>query len=199
VTLPASYFDNVYADAADPWGFTDRWYEQRKRDLTLAMLPQAQYASAFEAGCSIGVLTQSLATRCRSLLAVDISAAAVEAADQRCAELAHVTVQQAQLPADWPAGGFDLIVLSEIGYYFDNADLALVARRACAASQTLIAVHWRHPVEDYPLTGDMVHAALVHAAGSHGLTHLAEYRDADISADVWTRESRSVAQRMGLT
>ena len=30
VTLPPAYFDAMYQAAADPWGFEDRWYEQRK-------------------------------------------------------------------------------------------------------------------------------------------------------------------------
>ena len=39
MTLPGDYFDGVYAAGPDPWGFTDRWYEERKRAVTLAALP----------------------------------------------------------------------------------------------------------------------------------------------------------------
>ena len=39
-----------------------------------------RYASAFEPGCSIGVLTAQLAPRCDRLLACDVAAAAVESA-----------------------------------------------------------------------------------------------------------------------
>jgi hypothetical protein len=54
VTLPPAYFDAMYQAAADPWGFGDRWYEQRKYAVSLAMLPAVRYRSAFEPGCSIG-------------------------------------------------------------------------------------------------------------------------------------------------
>jgi hypothetical protein len=52
VTLPPSYFDAMYQAAADPWGFEDRWYEQRKYAVSLALFPAARYRSAFEPGCS---------------------------------------------------------------------------------------------------------------------------------------------------
>ncbi len=50
VTLRADYFDAMYASAADPWGFEDRWYEQRKYAISLAQLPAARYRRAFEPG-----------------------------------------------------------------------------------------------------------------------------------------------------
>ena len=46
VTLPRTYFDAMYQEAADPWGFEDRWYEQRKFSVSLAMLPAVRYRSA---------------------------------------------------------------------------------------------------------------------------------------------------------
>ena len=34
------YFDQLYQDNDDPWHYQQRWYEQRKRQLCLAALPQ---------------------------------------------------------------------------------------------------------------------------------------------------------------
>ena len=65
------YFDRLYAEDPDPWGFEDRWYEHRKYDLTMAALPEPRYRSGFEPGCSIGVLSERLADRCDSLLVCD--------------------------------------------------------------------------------------------------------------------------------
>ena len=73
VTLPAGYFDAMYQAAVDPWGFEERWYEQRKYAISLAQLPAARYRRAFEPGCSVGVLTQMLARRCDTLLACDLA------------------------------------------------------------------------------------------------------------------------------
>jgi len=68
VTLGGDYFDAMYEAATDPWGFEDRWYEQRKYAISLALLPERRYRHAFEPGCSIGVLSGMLAGRCDRLL-----------------------------------------------------------------------------------------------------------------------------------
>lgn len=198
MTLPREYFDALYAAAQDPWGFRSRWYEERKRALTMALLPDARYRTGYEPGCSVGVLTRRLAGRCDRLLATDVSAAAVTAATAATADLPQVRVGTATLPADWPRAVFDLVVISELGYYFDVDDLRELASRAVAGTQTLVAVHWRHPVADYPLRGDEVHAVLGAAAARAGLTRLARHRDADLTADVWARDGRSVATRTGV-
>jgi SAM-dependent methyltransferase len=199
MTLPGSYFDDLYATAADPWGFADRWYEDRKRALSLALLPDRRYATAYEPGCSIGVLTAALATRCGHLLATDISASAIRSARARCAHLPGVTVEQATLPADWPSRAFDLVVLSELCYYFDATDARTVAERAAGSARTLLAVHWRHKVQDYPRDGDAAHASVARAAAAFDLRRVGEYRDDDIVAAVWAVDGRSVAERGGLT
>lgn len=199
MTLPAQYFDDLYAATEDPWGFRDRWYEKRKRALTLALLPAPRYNRVFEPGCSIGVLTHDLAGRCASLLATDLAASAVDAATARCAHLAHVRVELATHPLDWPGGSFDLVVLSEVLYYFSSDDVRSVAQQAFSSTGTLLAVHWRHPVADYPLTGDAVHEVLEQQALLQGMQRLAHYLDEDLVADVWSRDGRSVATRTGLT
>jgi hypothetical protein len=69
MNTPAAYFEQLYSDSSDPWSLSEQWYVQRKYDHTLAALPQRRYRSAFEPGCSVGVLTTALAERCDSLLA----------------------------------------------------------------------------------------------------------------------------------
>lgn len=161
--LPDEYFQAMYARDPDPWGFASRWYERRKYALTVAALPAQRYRSAFEPGCSIGVLTRLLAERCDSLLATDVAEAAVVQARARTADLPHVTVERRAVPDDWPPANFDLVVLSEVGYYQRPEGLDRLLRRAVASLRPgghLVAVHWRPFVADYPLTGDQVHAAL---------------------------------------
>ena len=196
MTLGPEYFEKVYAAADDPWGFTNRWYEERKYALSLAMLPRRRYAEAFEPGCSIGVLTALLAPRCDRLLSWDVSPEAVRQAQERAP---GARVERAMIPDDWPPGAFDLIVFSEVLYYLGPEDLNRALRLAAGSltpDGTLLAVHWRHPVADYPLTGDEVHAAL---AGT-GLSRLAEHREADFVAEVYVNGAPvSVATAEGLT
>jgi SAM-dependent methyltransferase len=197
--LEPAYFDQMYAESADPWGFTSRWYEKRKYALTLAMLPRERYDDAFEPGCSIGVMTEQLARRCTRLLACDIAPAAVAAAKARTDGQPGVRVEQRVLPGDWPDGDFDLIVFSEFLYYFGGPDLQRVLGLAGAALRpggTLIAVHWRHPVPEYPRSGDNVHEVL---AGQDWLSRLAGHREPDFIAEVYLKGPLiSVAQATGL-
>jgi SAM-dependent methyltransferase len=201
VTLGAGYFDAMYQAAADPWGFEEQWYEQRKYAITLALLPARRYRRALEPGCSIGVFTRMLARRCDVLLSCDLAAAAVRAAARRTRDLPQARVEQRDIARQWPSGRFDLVVFSEILYYFGDHDLEQVLDRAVAALEpdgTLLAVHWRHPVADYPRSGDDAHRAL---AARPGLARLVVHAEPDFLAEVYIRTEgvpRSVAQATGL-
>ena len=201
MTLGPAYFDAMYAAAADPWSLRTRWYEERKYAISAAMLPRRRYGDAFEPGCSVGVFTGMLAARCGRLLSCDIAPAAVKAAAEYTSRLPNVTVEHRAIPRDWPPGRFDLIVLSEFLYYFAGGDLGDVLDLAVTAlrpSGALLAVHWRHPVAEYPRGGDEVHAALADRAG---LARLAGHAEPDFLAEVYIRgdgEPVSVAQAEGL-
>lgn len=201
MTLDPGYFRDRYAACGDPWGLADRWYETRKYALSLALLPREQYGTAFEPGCSIGVLTARLAARCGRLLSCDAVPEAVSSARARTAGLPGVQVERRVIPAQWPPYSFDLIVFSELLYYFGDAELSQVLSLGIGALRPdghILAVHWRHPAPDHPRTGDEAHEAL---AGLPGLARLAGYRDQDFTAEVYTRaggDLRSVAQAGGI-
>jgi len=201
VTLGPGYFDAMYAASPDPWGFQSRWYEQRKHAISVDILPGRFYAEAFEPGCSIGVLTGMLAPRCGRLLSCDVAEAAVRSAALSTRSLPQVQVERRVIPRDWPDGRFDLIVLSEILYYFGGEDLDRVLDLATAALNdggTLLAVHWLHPVADYPRGGAEVHR---HLAARPGLARLVGHTEPDFLAEVYIRtdgEPVSVAQATGL-
>jgi len=198
-SLPPAYFDRMYAGDDDPWGFRSRWYEERKRALTLAALTRRRYRRVFEPGCSLGLLTEGLAQRADQVLATDVAEAVLRQARARLGQLPTVRVERIGVPQEWPSGTFDLILLSEMGYYLSDDDLATLATRAAASLDdggTLLAVHWRHPVADYPLTGDDVHEVLGAAAGLRGLVRHVED---DFRLDLWIRGTvRSVAAEEGL-
>ncbi|SMB87502.1 Methyltransferase type 12 [Hymenobacter roseosalivarius DSM 11622] len=176
-SLPPTYFDDVYRANEDPWGFETSDYEREKYATTLAALPQSQYARAFEIGCSLGVLTEQLAARCEHLLAVDVAEAPLQRARQRCAHLPRVEFQLLRVPEEFPVpAAFNLIVVSEVGYYWSPADLARATDQivaGLAAGGQLLLVHWTPPVHDYPLTGDEVHTFFLQKTLANGpLRHL---------------------------
>lgn len=198
-TVGQDYFDDLYARHDDPWGFDSRWYEERKRAVLLAALPRPRYRSAFEAGCSTGALTAHLADRCDRVLAVDLAPAALERARRRLDGNENVEVRRAQLPDAWPEGEFDLVVLSEVAYYWGAGDLdrGLTASvGSLSGDGHLVACHWRHPVAEYPRGGDSVHDAL---AARSDLVRLVRHEEEDFVLEVFGRPgARSVAAEAGL-
>ncbi|TPG57719.1 methyltransferase domain-containing protein [Roseomonas nepalensis] len=157
-SLPAEYFDALYARDPDPWRFETSDYERGKYDATLAALPCARYARALEVGCSIGVLTADLAPRCEALLALDAAEAPLRRARERLAGQPHVAFALAGVPAAWPedAAPFDLILLSEVVYYLSPPDVERLAARVAASlapGGDVLLVHWTGET-DYPLSGD---------------------------------------------
>lgn len=189
--LPPAYFERVYAERDDPWGFETRPYEAAKYQATLDALPRQCYRSGFEIGCSIGVLTERLAKRCERLLAVDVAERALAQARARCRDLPHVRFEQMEVPAAFPDESFDLMLVSEVGYYWGWDYLALAQRRIAERLEPgghLLLVHWTPYVDDYPLTGDEVHEAFLAWAGSDsGIRHLVGSRHETYRLDLFDR------------
>ncbi|EWY37557.1 methyltransferase [Skermanella stibiiresistens SB22] len=166
-SLPGSYFDDIYRRDPDPWRFATSDYEAAKYQATLDALTRPRYGRAFEIGCSIGVLTRQLATRCDALLAVDVSPLALEQATARNADLPQVSFARMAIPNESPSGTFDLIVMSEVGYYLSMPDLELAAdtcRALLNPGGELVLVHYIRET-DYPLTGDETHDFLLRREG----------------------------------
>jgi SAM-dependent methyltransferase len=192
------FFDDMFAKSPDPWEFESRWYEKRKRDITLACLPKQRYASAYEPGCANGVLTQALAERCDLLIASDGSPKAVDLARQRLIDHTHVEVRDAWVPQEWPVGSFDLIVISELGYFLSDEDLtglAVKVRDSLLPGGTVVSCHWRWKSTDCDFNGEDVHRRLAQTLRLPSLVHL---EDRDFLLDVWSVDPRSVAQVEGL-
>ncbi len=174
-SLDDAYFERLYRDSSDPWSFATSTYEAEKYATSLGVLERPSYPRALEIGCSIGVFTARLAPRCGDLLALDISRLALERARARNACSANVRFERVAIPADFPDGAFDLITLSEVGYYWNDADAAGARERIADAlipGASLLLVHLIPKVDDYLRDGDDVHEAylrdprfaLVHAA-----------------------------------
>jgi SAM-dependent methyltransferase len=157
------FFENKYRQDIDPWNFESSPYEKERYAAILRTLRNHGYSSAFEPGCSIGVLTQALARYCSRLEAVDISPTAVVRAQARCKDLLNVHIQCGSLPEAIPDGEFDLVVFSEIGYYFERRELEKITQELCEKlipGGTLIAAHWLGTSADHLLSGDQVHESI---------------------------------------
>jgi trans-aconitate methyltransferase len=187
-TLKPDHFDALYAANPDPWNFAASPYERAKYTLTLDAIPKSRSRSALEVGCSIGVLTRLLASRCDSLLAVDAAQAPLVEARRRCADLPGVRFEQMFVPEQWPGGVFDLILLSEVVYYLSREDvgrLAMSVTHSLAPEGSVILVHWTDST-DYPLSGDEAVALFIERMGSLCVVRR-EDRYAEFRLDVLSR------------
>lgn len=186
--LGREYFESLYAESADPWDFETSEYEKRKYERTLAALGDRRFRRAFEAGSSIGVFTAMLAPRCDELLAVDASEKAVRSARERLSGQEHVRVERRTLPEEMPEGPFDLIVASEILYYWPREVVLEALRRfeeTLVRGGVLLAVHWRKETRTYPLQGDEVHELLV---ANTRLANVKTVREPEYRLDVFEDE-----------
>ncbi|MBD2091242.1 methyltransferase domain-containing protein [Microcoleus sp. FACHB-1515] len=188
-SLPPSYFDNLYQADPDPWKFETSEYEANKYAATIAALPKLRYRSAFEIGGSIGVLTEKLADRCESLLSIDVSQIAQNRAIERCRHLPQVEFQMMRVPEQFPDRNFDMILVSEVGYYWSLDDLRTAQQQILNALESgghLLLVHWTLYAKDYPLSGDEVHEAFLELSPVH-LRHLYGRREEQYRLDLFER------------
>jgi predicted TPR repeat methyltransferase len=156
-------FEARYREDPDPWSYTSSDYERAKYDATLAACGEGPFTSALELGSSIGVFSERLAPRCRSLVTIDAAATAVAAARRRLAGRDGVTVVLGVLPEAIPDRGYDLVVASEILYYLQPGALAQTLHLVCertAPGARLVAVHWRPAGPERPFDAATVHDRL---------------------------------------
>jgi SAM-dependent methyltransferase len=172
-SVPDEYFIGLYLAKDDPWDLATKWHDQRKYAVTMASLPRERYRRCYEPGASIGLLTRLLAPRCDEIVATDSVAEAVQQLRAEVADLPHVRVEQATVPAELPAGTFDLIVIGDLLYYLSAPDLAalldgLVDR--LDPDGDIVAVHFRDPAGG-SYDGFNVHSTLTGRSGLRSVVH----------------------------
>jgi SAM-dependent methyltransferase len=156
---PVGYFEERWGSSADPWEHARRWSEARKYDLTVAALPGEHYRLALEPACGAGLLTTRLAAKADRVTASDRFPEAVAATSERCRSLLNVTAVVADVRVG-PSEPADLVVISEVLYYFDVQHVHELLRTwsaACEPGGHLVLVHYRPVVPEHVLTGDDVH------------------------------------------
>jgi len=114
------YFEWRYRLRPDPWGYETSPYEQQKYQKTLeALSSRKPYERALEVGCSIGVFTERLAASgiAAEIVALDLSQAALERAEERLSRFANVRLRRADITRDDLGGSYDLIICAEVLFY----------------------------------------------------------------------------------
>lgn len=192
------YFDELYHHNDDPWDYQNRWYEERKRNICLALLLKPHYQNVLEVGCSNGIFSAQLAQRSKKLLCVDANRKAIELAKAKLHHLNHVEVRQNIVPDQFPQDLFDLIVVGEILYYLNHDELSKLIEKihsSLTSDGMILCCHWRYPIENFPLNGDLVHTLFRENLDLH---HYLSLNDPDFIVDVWTKQTQTLAGKEGL-
>jgi 2-polyprenyl-3-methyl-5-hydroxy-6-metoxy-1,4-benzoquinol methylase len=129
------YFDELWS-CGDTWDLETSGFERAKYDAQLALLNAdgRRYGRALEIGCAAGAFTRRLATRCESVVALDIAEPAIALARSRTRatnidyRVGNIMQWDAELDGDW-----DLVVLAEtvcyLGWLYPFFDVAWLAHR----------------------------------------------------------------------
>jgi cyclopropane fatty-acyl-phospholipid synthase-like methyltransferase len=152
-------FERKFRQNIDPWHYTTSRFEHFKRDVLLRACGHNKHGSVLELGCAIGETTRHLAPLCLRLMALDGSATAIAEAKRRVRS-AHVKFVHAKLPDQMPHGPFDLIVISEIAYYFRLHELAHLGERiakATACHGKIVLLHHRRLFQDAAQAPNLAH------------------------------------------
>jgi cyclopropane fatty-acyl-phospholipid synthase-like methyltransferase len=160
--IDVSGFERKFRENIDPWDYTNSGFEHFKRTVLLRACGHGKHGRALEVGCAIGETTRYLAPLCLRLVALDGSPTALVEASRRV-HCAHVRFVQARLPGEMPRGPFDLIVVSEIAYYFSVHELALFGKRLAAAIAhrgIIVLLHNRRHFQDAAQSPVLAHLRL---------------------------------------
>ena len=115
--------DALFAARPDPWDY-DSSAEQERHVIAEKLVERIDDPRALdrviEIGCAEGVFTERLAPRCRSLLSLDVSAAAIERARGRRDWAHSVRFARFDLTADPMPGKCSLVVVMDVLTYFQS-------------------------------------------------------------------------------
>lgn len=127
----------------DPYSIGISPYEQQKYGTVMDTLSGRRFERVLEVGCGEGDLSVRLARHADTLVGVDICDAAVERA---AARVPSATFVRRTLPREIPDGTFDLVVCTDVLYYWEPVTLrvgtaALLDR--LRPGGMLLAYHYR--------------------------------------------------------
>ena len=173
--------DDLHRAEPDPWGVDERWYEQRKRDLTLAMLPRRDLRPRprgrvldRRAGRAPGRTLRGPARR-RQQPGRRRARPAIGSATSSTSGSSSSRCRTSGRPVD-----LDLVVVSEMAYFLSPRELrGLVdrVRQSLTPDGVVVLCHWQHRIDGWVLNGEQVR----HAFADDGrLTVQATYRDRDV-------------------
>jgi SAM-dependent methyltransferase len=154
--------DRRYEAMTDPWGYATNAADHQRWDAALAAIDQrlsgVTTPLALEVGCGEGRFTRTLALRCEHLVAVDLSAVALERAREFCADLENVRFQRWDAARDETLASYDLVTCMDVIGEIRRRDAKRRAVAAIASSVApggfIVVTEWiQEPFEHAPWVG----------------------------------------------
>lgn len=130
---PAAEFERLFARSADPWGYLGDDVSAERKRLVLEMAGESAPQRMLEIGCAAGWLTADLAPLAREVLAIDISANALERARRRCEGIPNVSFARKDVLEDTLPGRYDAVVCCGVLVYLPRYAQAAIRERIVAA------------------------------------------------------------------
>jgi len=119
------HFEELYRKKPDPWNYENYEFEKEKYLKTLQMIP-GEVETVWEVGSSEGLFTQLLLEGGKKVLGVEISATALQRAEERLKDYGNrIRLQRLDITREDIDGTFDLILASEILYYLGGKNILL--------------------------------------------------------------------------
>ena len=157
-TRARAFFEDLWR-RGDPWELETSEFERQRHDHLVATLHGRSYGRVLEIGCGAGAFTRRLATIASDIVAVDVSASAIERARAtmpvRRVDFRVANVMDFDVTAE---GSWDLVVMTETIYYlgwlypfFDVAWLASQLYLATARGGRLLLSNTAGGCDDYLL------------------------------------------------
>lgn len=144
-------------NARHPWNHNDHFHGWILRHLP------AHHGSALDVGCGRGLLVERLAPRFEHVLGIDVDAAMVSAAAERCRAMATVQIRHEgfdQVPEIATGHGFDLVTMAASLHHMDLAEALLHAVRLLAPEGRLLVVGLSRPATRVDTAWDVVSGLL---------------------------------------
>lgn len=119
------YFDKLYNNSKEPWGFSFRASQQYRYNAYLQTLKHFSdnYTSILDIGCSQGQFTTVLQDIASNIIAIDISERAIQRAKEKYGGCKKIRFEVGSLPLlKYNNEQFDLVLALEVLYYLEKEE-----------------------------------------------------------------------------
>lgn len=149
--LVRAYFDWALRNDTTPFGEGGEGEYEKYARILHTLDFKGHYTNVLDLGCGEGYLTRRLAGRSGRILGVDISPTVIRRAGRRLAPFDNVELRAADALTDEIGESFELVLCSELLYYFNIKQFGAVAgkiERWTRPGGYLLLAHSRAAADD---------------------------------------------------